>query len=529
MNRVTTVRFRWVLVALALLLGGAARAAPSPGTQYADIIHVLNRLGYGPRPGDVERVRQMGIDRYIEEQLHPERISDGDVEKRLAGFRTLAMTPVQLVLHYPPKAMVARLEKLAEGGNARAKQIYAMLPPADERGNPREILVELASQKLIRAVYSERQLQEVMVDFWMNHFNVYWPKGADRVLLTSYERDAIRPHVMGRFRDLLLTTAHSPAMLFYLDNWLSTSADAPHNPKAKRKPGLNENYARELMELHTLGVDGGYTQKDVVEVARCFTGWTIDQPQRAARFVFRPRMHDNGQKVVLGHVIPAGGGESDGLAVLDILARDPHTARFIATKLCRRFVADEPPKALVERVARVYLQTDGDVRQMLSAIFHSSEFASAAAHATKIKTPFELVVSSLRAVDADTVGGFPLAAALNRMGEPLYLCQPPTGYADKAEAWVSAGALLERLSFAVGLMEGKMTGTTPHPERAFGGLPQDRDRQIDLIASRLLGADLSPSTRQTLHKTIDQSKSNGRALEQQLVGLILGSPEFQRR
>ncbi|MBM3464606.1 MAG: DUF1800 domain-containing protein, partial [Armatimonadetes bacterium] len=362
--------------------------------------------------------------------------------------------------------------------------------------------------------HSNRQLEEVMVDFWFNHFNVNWSKGAERWLVTAYEREVIRPHAFGKFRDLLLASAQSPAMLFYLDNWLSSSATAP--ARRDRKPGLNENYARELLELHTLGVDGGYTQNDVVEVARCLTGWTLSRPRDGGGFVFRPRMHDSGQKVVLGKVIRAGGGKEDGIAVIDMLARHPKTARFIATKLCLRFVADDPPKTLVDRVAAVFLRTDGDLRQTVRAVLTSPEFLSAKYAGAKIKTPLELVASSIRAVGGETKGGTTLLAALNRMGMPLYLCQPPTGYADRADAWVSSGALLERLSFAVALMEGRMVGTTVEAERI---LPRpDLDRAIEII----LGARCSAETRATLSKEMPVSSKK-------LVGLILGSPEFQRR
>ncbi len=504
---------RTVLVSLmAALLLGSAQPAPAAADDAA-ILHVLNRLGYGPRPGDVERVRAMGLPAYVEQQLHPERLPDGDLQRRLAGLRTLKMSAVEIALHYPRGGIERSVEELKKQGKMEeASRLESMLPPEDQRGRPRDILQELVDQKIIRAVHSPRQLEEVMVDFWMNHFNVNWNKAADRYLVTSYERDVIRPHALGKFRDLLLATAQSPAMLFYLDNWQSTGPNA--TLRGNRKAGLNENYARELMELHTLGVDGGYTQKDVVEVARCLTGWTLKDPRRGATYEFRSAWHDDGVKVVLGRDIAAGGGERDGVAVIDLLSRSPRTARFIATKLCRRFVSDDPPAALVDRVARTFLETDGDIRQTVRAVVTSAEFGSPQVRRAKIKTPLELVASSIRAVDGETRGGMTLTAALNRLGMVPYMCVPPTGYADKAEAWVSAGALLERLSFAIALMEGRMVGTE---------VPAPGDASIDRLVQALLGGQCSPETRQTL-LTAGENVTGAKR-----VGLVLGSPEFQRR
>ena len=521
--------------ALVLLAPSTAWAAPASDPE-PEISHLLNRIGFGPRPGDIERVRAIGTERYIDLQLHPERIDDSACDRRLEGLRSLAMSSADIVRTYPGAALVSRIEKRAESGDERARKLLASLVPVDERGNPRDVLVDLASQKLIRAVHSERQLQEVMVDFWMNHFNIYWPKGQDKVYLTAFERDVIRPRALGRFRDLLNATAHSPAMLVYLDNWLST-AETATTADGKRKPGLNENYAREIMELHTLGVDGGYTQRDVVEVARCFTGWTIGRPRGkvsagatetgSSDFVFRTRMHDNGQKVVLGSTIAAGGGEGDGLAVIDLLSRDPHTARFISLKLCRRFVCDEPSKALVERVAGVFRKTDGDIRAMVRAIITSSEFRSPKVRAAKIKTPFELVASAIRAVNGETQGGLPLANTLRTMGMPLYLCQPPTGYSDLAQAWVSSGALLERMSFAVALTEGRVRGVTAHPEPLLAELPTEVNAMVETLGRRLVGRPLSEETSTTLRKTVGEAPASNRV--RQTAGLIIGSPEFQRR
>src|SRR5262245_48502584 len=330
------------------------------------ILHVLNRLGYGPRPGDLERVKRMGLNAYVEQQLNPRQISDTAADQALVSYRTIAMSTPDLVREYPrPTGEVRR--KRADG-DMSPREVMEAFPP-DRR--PGRILSEMQAAKVTRAMLSERQLEEVMVDFWLNHFNVYSRKGPVPWMLPSYERYAIRPYTLGRFRDLVVATARHPAMLYYLDNWLSTRPDLVvlQGPNKGALLGLNENYARELMELHTLGVDGGYTQRDVVEVARCFTGWTIDRPLQGGGYVFRPRSHDQGQKIVLGQVIPAGGGEQDGLRVIDVLTRHPSTARFVSAKLVKRFVSDDAPPKLVERVATVFRRTDGDIRAILAAIF----------------------------------------------------------------------------------------------------------------------------------------------------------------
>jgi len=414
------------------------------------ITHLLNRIGFGPRPDDIERVQEAGIQKYLDQQLHPERIHDAAAEARLASIPSLTMRTPQLLESYPAVQKLARQFRIRQGDENKRDVRRQVLAYYEENGLnlPQRLLQELESQKIVRAAHSERQLQEVMTDFWFNHFNVFWSKNADRWLTTAYEMNAIRPNVLGKFKDLLMATAKSPAMLFYLDNFLSSSLK-----------GINENYARELMELHTLGVDGGYTQKDVQEVARAFTGWSIDGPQRNGEFMFRPRIHDDGEKIVLGHRINAG-GIKDGEMVLEILARHPGTAHFISTKLVRRFVSDNPPEALVKRVADVFRKTDGDIREMMRTIVTSPEFNSAEAQGAKTKTPFEFAVSSIRVLDGSTDGSRQLAQAIARMGQPLYQCQPPTGFPDRADHWMSNGAVVERLNFAVALSANRIPGTT---------------------------------------------------------------------
>jgi uncharacterized protein (DUF1800 family) len=417
-----------------------------------DVNHLLNRIGFGPRPGDLERVQQLGPENYLEQQLHPDRIEDASAEERLAATPSIRMSASELIEKYPQPNQLARrlgmkpadLKADNQELRRRVQSIYQEkgLKPAQQ------ILQELQAQKVIRAVHSQRQLQEVMSDFWFNHFNIFWGKNADRWLTTGFEMHAIRPHVFGKFKDLLMATAKSPAMLFYLDNHLSSSIK-----------GINENYGRELMELHTLGVDGGYTQKDVQQVARAFTGWSIDAPQRSGQFMFRPRIHDNGEKIVLGHTISAG-GMRDGEEVIDILSKHPSTAHFISTKLVRRFVNDEPPAGLVTRVSDIYRSSGGDIREMVQAIVTSNEFNSPEAVGAKTKTPLEFVASAIRTLDGITDGGRPVVQAIGRMGQPLYQCQPPAGYPDRGDHWMSNGAVIERLNFAVALSANKLTGTT---------------------------------------------------------------------
>ena len=418
------------VLSLVLVVSTTTAADTIPSDRNA-VIHALNRLTFGPAPGDVDRVQRQGLATWIDQQLNPSRISDAGLNGKLA------VTPAR-----PPSN-----------------------DPKEMRRAAREDVLNLAGERLTREIYSDRQLEEVLVDFWFNHFNVYAGKGRTATFLRDYEREAIRPYVFGKFRDLLGATAHHPAMLFYLDNWMSVdpSSQLPtpraQNPTAKAKNkrrGLNEKYGRELLELHTLGVDGGYTQKDVTEVARAFTGWTIDGRGRPGSpgggFRFVPRMHDAGKKVVLGQTIPAGGGIKDGERVLDIVASHPSTAHHIAYELAQRFVSDEPPQALVDRAAARFTATGGDLREVVRTIVTSPEFFAPETRNAKIKTPLEFVVSAVRAT-GDARVNIPfnpaaMAKGLKDLGMPLYMCQPPTGYDDTADAWVGAGAFVTRINLA---------------------------------------------------------------------------------
>ncbi len=593
------------------------------------ILQALNRLGYGPRPGDIGRVRQLGLQKWIDQQLHPESIDDRALDARLDRFSTLNMSSAQLLEEFPRPQVAAKREGVSiedyrkqqkarvrtamqnaendlgdeqsamKSGGAKSGEMDADLNPGKNNGGgkgqgglsdrmfryedirtPQRIVAELSMAKVTRAVYSERQLNEQMVDFWYNHFNVFAAKGADRWTITSYERDAIRPHALGKFRDLLEATAKSPAMLFFLDNWLSADPvawakmrqeqqervgersrrmgraggglgmprfpldpqqDNPNQVNAKNKKaqerGLNENYGRELMELHTLGVDGGYTQQDVIAVAKAFTGWTIKQPQRDPEFFFDDRIHDTSAKTVLGHAIHAR-GIKEGEEVLDLLARDPHTAHHISFEIAQRFVSDTPPPALVERMAQTFLKTDGDIREVLQVMIYSPEFWSKDVYRTKVKTPLELVVSATRAVGAEVEVPLALVQWTSRIGQPLYQCQPPTGYSDTADAWVNTGALLNRLNFSLALTANRLRGA----QVDMGSLlsvqaGDDSQAALNRAVQVLLAGQASPQTLDTLKKQLHDPQIVQASLDDpvkqvntaMIAGLVLGSPEFQRR
>lgn len=554
----------------------------------ATVAHVLNRLGYGPRPGDIARVQQMTLAAYIDQQLHPERLADVALDAKLAAYPTINLSTEEIARdYYGPAETLRRAEQQAAGAGATGPTrptgatgatgsaatmagdpaMAGMPPQRPEEANQspelraarqkeQQVLQDLMQARIVRAVSSEHQLEEVLVDFWFNHFNVFSGKGQVRVYLTEYERDAIRPHVLGNFRDMLGAVAESPAMLFYLDNFQSVDPKAaqkqadeqearmrqaaargrgvgqrtgqrqPQNQQENQTPaeriqqmrnrGLNENYARELMELHTLGVDAGYTQADVVAVARAFTGWTIDRPRDGGSFQFNAVMHDKDPKVVLGTTIKAG-GKKDGEAVLDLLASHPATATFIATKLARRLVADEPPASLVERAAKVFLETKGDLREVTRAIVTSPEFFAVDARRAKVKTPLEFIASAVRASNATVNNPQQLVQALRTLGMPLYGAQPPTGWGDTAMDWVNTGALLNRLNFAVQLASGQLRGVRVTVRDLA---PNTSEASRNALVDNLLLGTVSDVTRETLAKADSP---------QQLIALTLGSPEFQKR
>ena len=717
-----------------LIANKKENAADPAASEQKRAVHALNRLTFGPRPGDVQQVTAMGVDKWIDLQLHPEKISDSAIESRLAPFRTLRMSSREMVEEFPDQQMIRQVmdgkksmpsdparravfqvqiarmqekkekkqeagakvpaappaadgvkttEELASNATAdaagsaktaeelaaaaaasgdampadsnsmsgmsassntpsnetpapamapepppskpspaeeaearrREERLYADLEvqkiadlPPDQRykkvlavspedqlafadslrggrgqeflagldpkqketllamNNPQGVIAdELIQAKMLRAIYSERQLEEVITDFWFNHFNVFVGKGADRVLLTNYEQDVIRPRAMGKFEDLLMATAKSPAMLFYLDNWLSVGPNSmqaegiparrggpyygPYgrrrfpgpgpnpnaNEKRKRNSGLNENYGRELLELHTLSVNGGYSQRDVTEAAKVFTGWTIEKPFEGGSFRFDPRMHEPGPKMVLGHRIKPK-GEDEGKELLHILATSPQTAHFISLKLAQRFVSDDPPAALVDRMAKTFEKKKGDIREVLSTLFHSPEFWADGTYRAKVKTPLEFVASAVRATGADVEDAMPLARQLGNMGMPLYGAQPPTGYSMKAETWVSSAALLNRMNFALSLTSGKVRGVKVDSTQLAGGPPPPADATIALstMETKLLASDVSKQTHDSIIAQLDAPKQPDKNAPRPpdastIAGLLLGSPEFQRR
>ncbi len=668
-----------------------------PLTENQKILHVLNRLGFGARPGDVEKVKSIGINKYIEQQLNPSSITDSVAEAKVKNLDVIKMSNEEIFAKYPSGQAV--LQAVAEENGLGKKDLKGLreknknVPKADEAmsadksvmkgamsnnemadknkniadvspadrqkyqqqvtelyrkyelGRPQQITQQLNASRILRAVYSERQLNEAMVDFWTNHFNVYAGKAATRWLLPEYDRDVIRPNALGNFKDLLLATAKSPAMLFYLDNYQSVSPDAQMNTgrrgkgqmrqmqngqmnprmrermkqrtgmsdaqiderikqrrdnpqanqqKQKQKRGINENYAREVMELHTLGVEGGYTQKDIGEVARAFTGWTIIDPRGYRRsfaklngmenarqgnrqmrqmglpedaesgtFYFNERFHDKNEKTVLGQKVNEG-GMKDGLKVIDVLVNHPSTAKFIARKLAVKFVSDNPSEAFVQRVADAFHNSKGDIKTTLRTLFTDKEFFAAENYRAKIKTPFEVVVSAVRTLGADT-NGKQIQVMLAKMGEQLYGFQAPTGYPDTAEDWVNTGALLERLNFAIALSSNRIPGTRVDLKKFEA---KGKTQILDQAVASVLDGEISANTKASLLKQLEQplpevkisnvstdtddmedasmnmiqgGGKRGRGQQARLlapsgnaevfkvVGLILGTPEFQRQ
>ena len=610
----------------------AARTAGSLN-QEQKVEQALNRLTWGPQPGDMAAVEKIGLYKWMDAQLHPERIAENPIlNEALAGLDSLRMTPAQLIQSYPPGQAIRQMmqgarplpsdpklravveteievlrqreqikasasdaavpggrgpaaalgaEPLVMGAPAldallsadqvaslttgpirdrvatleslptpQRDQVLLSLPRKDANQlspwipigqqhridyylRPQQVTqLDLLGAKVLRAVYSNRQLEDVLTDFWFNHFNIWIQKGQDRDLIASYERDAIRPHVLGKFHDLLLATAESPAMMFYLDNWQSV------DPKVNKR-GLNENYGREIMELHTLGVNGGYTQKDVTEVARCFTGWTIFQPLRQAQFVYNDRLHDHGEKVVLGRTIKSGGGMSDGLEVLDMLARSPATAHHISLELAQRFVADNPPDALVDRMTRKFLSSDGDLRQVMETMISSPEFFDPQYFDNKVKSPLEVVASSVRALGADVSNPTRLTQIVASMGQPLYGKEPPTGYANTGDQWVSSSGLIARMNFALQIAANQIPGVQVDLSPFAGGEARPLAVEQTLFAD-LLGRPAAPATQATIARVIAPMAVDTVAPEaaspqpatpaqvQRMTGLVLGSPDFQK-
>jgi uncharacterized protein (DUF1800 family) len=572
-------------------------------TEDEAIMHAMNRLAYGPRPGDVEYVRKLGLEKWIDLQLQPNSIDDSALDTRLQRYPTVTMSSKKLLEEFPNADQAAKKlgiskEQYEEQQKAKREDALAQvivtgnenLDKAQQQlaklQGPNRILAELTMAKVDRAVYSNRQLEAVMEDFWFNHFNVFANKGDDKWLVTSYVRDTIRPRTLGKFDDLLLATAKSPAMLFYLDNYLSADPAAvarnqqmkamrqgrfqggfaggsmptpgtfpgpvsgaqanganPNAPAAaavaknKKDSGLNENYGREVMELHTIGVDGGYTQQDVIQMAECLTGWTIHEPRKDPEFFFDEKIHGQGKKVVMGKTFNYG-GEKDGEEALKMLANSPKTANFVSMEMARHFVADNPPPALVQRMAQSFQSSGGDIRTVLKTMIYSPEFWSKETYRAKVKTPFELVATTARAMNAEVTITLPLSQWVGRMGEPLFLCQPPTGYSDKSETWVNAGALLNRLNFALTFAGDKMNGATVDLKTILGDdALRDPEAALARSVQVFLDGQIAESTQNTLEARLKDPQILQASLDDQvkqvnqglIVGLVLGTPEFQRR
>ncbi|WP_263365743.1 DUF1800 domain-containing protein [Edaphobacter bradus] len=628
-------------------------AAGGPLSNDERILHVLNRFTYGPRPGDLERVRAMGLSAWFTQQLSPQTIDDSALEARLSAYPAMRLPLAQLMEMYPNQGMVRatmngrmgipsgetekaiyndqmarqkakkdrKNQAIADGiAPLPADQVQAVLAlppdkrfsalckmkPAELRGlrqslnedqrqhltdgfTPQQIeslaafnspqavvAAEDIQTKLLRDIYTERQLNELMVDFWLNHFNVYMRKSQQApYYIASYERDVIRPRALGQFEDLLVAVASSPAMLNYLDN---ASSIGPHsafatwpqrgfrNPNANKKAtGLNENYARELMELHTVGVNGGYTQHDVTEVAKVFTGWTIGTRRpgspEAVLAEYDWTKHEPGSKQVLGTTIKES-GEKEGLQVLHMLATSPKTARFISTKLAVRFVSDDPPQAMVDRMAKTFLNTNGDIRRVLLAMVNSTEFFAPQSYRAKVKTPQEFVASAVRASGVDVESPGALVNVVADLGMPLYGMQTPNGYSMKADAWNNTAALVERMNFALALASNRVAGVMTNWPAMLGNPsePLGPEATAALLEDKLLHQAVSERTKQTILTQISSDREQQEASLRQVAvknrnrdplaiaggrrpeamatvdpttalaaGLLFGSPEFQRR
>ncbi|MCE2781188.1 DUF1800 domain-containing protein [Limnohabitans sp.] len=491
------------------------------------VVHVVNRLSLGIAPGDVQRVTQMGVDRYIAEQLAPEQLPlPSGLVRQLEGLGTLKLSQKELIQQFH------ETQKEVRSNQAKGMPV--------QREFFQTLAAESGQARLMRSLHSPRQLEEVMVDFWFNHFNVFQGKGMTRALVVNYEQEAIRPHAMGRFRDLLGATAHHPAMLFYLDNWLSA---APHTELRKKAPGgakakgLNENYAREVMELHTLGVDGAYTQADVTQLARMLTGWTINDQRGAGRsaFYFDAARHDRGTKQWLGHSV-SHQGQAEGEHALDVLAASPDTARHISFKLAQYFVADVPPPALVARLSQRFQATQGDIRAVLQTLFDSAEFRDPKVYGVKFKSPYRYVLSVVRAAGEPVGPVRPLLNALTQMGMPLYGCLTPDGYKNTQDAWLNPDAMTSRVDFAVSFASGQFPKgpsevafeepvgkikVNPDPQLQPQAVPvlnsKGRMKPVDGVRlQQTLGGSVSPRLKEALQATDASLRS----------ALVLGSPDF---
>jgi uncharacterized protein (DUF1800 family) len=675
-QKTTAFLLTFLMISPIFAFSGGTTGKVKPLTDEQKIMHVLNRLGFGARPNDIAKVKAVGLQKYIEQQLNANSINDSVAENKVKDLDVMNLSTTELFAQYPnPGGILRMLEQQGKVKNGKvaqtenARRIGNEKPDAMPAGGteedkmsdverserrqkiaeiygkygfkqPNAIPQQIIENRVLRAVYSERQLQEVMVDFWQNHFNVYAGKNFVRWYIPSYERDVLRKNALGNFKDLLIGTAQHPAMLVYLDNFENVApnsqaiadkgankkqtspAKAMNNPKVRERikqqyglsdkelderlkqrqqnvppkgkqteRGINENYARELMELHTLGVDGGYTQADIIEVAKCFTGWTVADPRGYRRlavqiingtedkyqdrlsrqygekadsgtFIFNQNRHVAEDKIVMGQKIKTD-GLNDGLKVLEMLVDSPATAKFIAKKLAVKFVSDNPSEAFVGRIAEAFHKSKGDVKTTLKAIFNDAEFFAPENYRAKIKTPIELAVSSIRTLGADTKADPAMIALLQKMGEVPYGYQAPTGYGDTAEDWVNTGSLLERLNYAIALSSGRIPNTKVDLSKFAA---TDKAKMLDNAIAAILDGEISPTTKANLLKQIEQPlpeakagnepgesmeivnmRQNGQQGKRQgggrvrlldpsgnpeiykIVSLVLGTPEFQRQ
>ncbi|MCA9627211.1 MAG: DUF1800 domain-containing protein [Myxococcales bacterium] len=484
------------------------------GLDAARARHLLSRFAFGPRPGEVEALREQGLGAWLDQQLDPDGIPDSEADQRLEPY-TSSLSPDQ---------QLRAFRALRKRGTPNPD----MDVPELSRRDFRDLAARAQLLELGRFVESKRQLREVMTDFWSSHFNIYARKGPVRFLTADYVEHTLRPHALGKFEDLLLATAKHPAMLIYLDNAKSFKPARPGTPAAKRKKGLNENYARELLELHTLGVDGGYTQQDVIEVARVLTGWSVSRPgEGALEFKFRQRQHDTGAKTVLGQEFPAGGDEAEGERLIRLLARQPATARHLARKLCARFVSDDPPEACVNSASRTYMETGGDLARVIRSIASGPSFWAPEVRGTKIKSPLELVVSAVRAADGHLDGGVGLGRTLADLGQPLFLYAAPTGYPERGDAWMGPGQALSRMRFGIQFAAGRVRGISYEPDRVLP-LAEHADQATANVNRVFFAGTLGPESVAELEEEL-KGLPNPRQLRAHAVAFAVGGPEFQRQ
>jgi uncharacterized protein (DUF1800 family) len=547
-----------ILVLIATLVIGSVSAQMRFPYRHAGLserqaaAHLLSRFTYGAGPGQVDAVVKMGLENWFAQQLEGS-LPDDSLGEVLDRYDALKLTNEEIVNRYPRAGQVVRMA-IRDGVISKdsvkvdRKEYRDVLQTyMEQKGykKEQELFRQFINQKVLRAAYSQNQLREVLTDFWFNHFNVSITKNDCAEFIPAYERDVIRPAALGSFSELLLRTAKSPAMSYYLDNFSSSVAGDSMMAGAKKNRGLNENYAREVMELHTLGVDGGYTQQDVTQAARVLTGWGVypmnengkgligrfSEDQLARRgfvhegdFFFNANRHDRGEKKVLGQTFVAGGGYEEGVRLLEMLAHHPSTAAFITRKIAVRFVSDNPPQSLLDKMAKTFRDSNGDIKKVLITMVDAPEFWSADAVREKTKSPFELAIGAVRSLHGTIEQPYQLYTWVTRMGEKKYYYQAPTGFPDKGSYWINTGSLLNRMNFGLALASGRIPGVSIDLVALNNG-HEPESAQAALIA---YGKIILPE--RNLEATMKRLMPmlNDPTLAQ-VVGIIIGSPEYQRR